>query len=507
DRWRRVRAVVSAAVLLREGREADALRRVRSKGRLRLPDIRLVSSAARMEPGIFGLFRPVLWLPEGITDRLSEAELEAILAHELCHARHRDNLAAAFHMMVEAIFWFHPLVWWLGARMVEERERACDEQVVQLSGEPQAYAEGILKICEFCLASPLACAAGITGADLRKRIENIMTSRFISELKLWKRALLASLLAVAVICPILLGVFKAEAQSDRKLEFEVASIRPAAVPDFRTASRMGVEIRFGARTYGNRTEYISMLPRQLIEEAYQVKQFQIVTAPKQLSQERFDAICKMPAGSRREDAPLMLRSLLAERFKLTVHREFRERDVWVLVVGKGGPKFKESSSEALPNTGNPGGESSERIGPPVTRTKDGNAIITGMYGRTIFRVTLDDARSTQHYEASRMTMPSLARLIGETTFANDRPVVDMTGLKGEYDIVYDLPFSANGLKVKGSGGPTANGQDPLPAETASNPGSLGVLHAVRNLGLDLEKRKMPIEHIVVDHVEKAPTEN
>ncbi|MEN6604154.1 MAG: M56 family metallopeptidase, partial [Bryobacteraceae bacterium] len=124
DRWRRARAVVRAAVPLREGRAVDALRRVRSKGVLRLPDIRLVSSTARMEPGIFGIFRPVLWLPDRIADHLSDTELEAILAHELCHARRRDNLAAAFHMVVEAVFWFHPLVWWLGVRMVEERERA-----------------------------------------------------------------------------------------------------------------------------------------------------------------------------------------------------------------------------------------------------------------------------------------------------------------------------------------------------------------------------------------------
>jgi hypothetical protein len=55
------------------------------------------------------------------------ASMEAMLAHELCHVRRRDNLVAAMHMMVEAVFWFHPLVWWIGVRLMEERERACDE--------------------------------------------------------------------------------------------------------------------------------------------------------------------------------------------------------------------------------------------------------------------------------------------------------------------------------------------------------------------------------------------
>jgi bla regulator protein blaR1 len=81
-------------------------------------------SASILELGVFGVFRPVFLLPDGIGDHLAPAELQAILAHELCHVRRRDNLATVMHMVVEAMFWFHPLVWWLGARLMEERERA-----------------------------------------------------------------------------------------------------------------------------------------------------------------------------------------------------------------------------------------------------------------------------------------------------------------------------------------------------------------------------------------------
>jgi beta-lactamase regulating signal transducer with metallopeptidase domain len=90
------------------------------------------SAAGLLEPGVVGLLCPVMLLPEGIVERLSPAQFGAVWAHKLCHVRRRDNLFAAMHMVVEGMFWFHPLVWWVGARMVEERERACDEAVLSL---------------------------------------------------------------------------------------------------------------------------------------------------------------------------------------------------------------------------------------------------------------------------------------------------------------------------------------------------------------------------------------
>jgi len=133
---------------------------------LNLP-IPALSSPSSLEPGIFGILRPVLLLPEGIADRLTSGQLNAVIAHALCHLRRRDNRTAGIHMVVKTIFWFHPLVWWIRARLVKERERACDEEVVRLS-DPQEYAEGILNVCKFYLESPLVCASGVTGFDLKK---------------------------------------------------------------------------------------------------------------------------------------------------------------------------------------------------------------------------------------------------------------------------------------------------------------------------------------------------
>jgi bla regulator protein blaR1 len=97
------------------------------------------ASSAFAEPGIFGVRRPVLLLPTGIADALPQPQLRAIVAHELCHVRRRDNVSAAMHMGVETLFWFHPLVWWVGAKLMQERERACDEEVLLMGHEPEAY--------------------------------------------------------------------------------------------------------------------------------------------------------------------------------------------------------------------------------------------------------------------------------------------------------------------------------------------------------------------------------
>ena len=90
------------------------------------------------------------------------------MAHEQCHVRRRDNLAMAIHMIVEALYWFHPLVWLIRVRLIEEQELACDEQVLRLGAEPAVYAESLLKVCEFYVQTPLSCVSGVTGPDLKK---------------------------------------------------------------------------------------------------------------------------------------------------------------------------------------------------------------------------------------------------------------------------------------------------------------------------------------------------
>lgn len=159
-------------------------------------------TASTLEPGIAGFLRPVLLLPAGIGKRLTPPELRAVLAHELCHWRRRDHLTAALHMLTETLFWFHPLVWWIGARLVEERERACDESVLAAGNDAETYAESILKVCRLYLAAPLACTPGVSGADLKKRIEAIMTNPGGQPLSPAKRLLIAGGATAVILIPL-----------------------------------------------------------------------------------------------------------------------------------------------------------------------------------------------------------------------------------------------------------------------------------------------------------------
>jgi beta-lactamase regulating signal transducer with metallopeptidase domain len=177
---------------------------------IKLPaNVTVLSSPRLLEPGVFGIVRPVLLLPENISDRLSAPQLSVIIAHELWHVRRRDNLTAAIHMLVVATFWFHPAVWWIRARLLEERERACDEAVLQSGNEAQVYAEGILNVCRFYVESPLECASGISGSDLKQRIARIMTQGFARELTLGRKILLAAIGLAVIVLPIAFGLLNA----------------------------------------------------------------------------------------------------------------------------------------------------------------------------------------------------------------------------------------------------------------------------------------------------------
>ena len=108
-----------------------------------------------------------------------------------------------------------------------------------------------------------------------------------------------------------------------------------------------------------------------------------------------------------------------------------------------------------------------------------------------------------------MTMTDLAHLLMSADLGNGRPVVDMTGLKGNYEVVLDIPMSLIGGMTSATEESVsgANARVPRPAEAASDPGSGRVMRSLRSLGLELKNTKAPVEHLVVDHIEKEPTEN
>ncbi|HEX4308664.1 MAG TPA: M56 family metallopeptidase [Acidobacteriaceae bacterium] len=197
---------------------------VRSASPIALPmDVPVLIAPRGIEPRVVGVFRPVLLLPEKIVDRLSAPQLRSILAHESCHVRCRDNLTAAIHMVVEAIFWFHPAVWLIERRLIEECERACDEVVLLLGNEAEVYAEGILNVCRFYTESPLACVSGVTGSELKQRLVRIMLRQTGRKLDLSRKLLLIMIAVVAVAAPIAFGLVYATQVRAQSVTTKLAS--------------------------------------------------------------------------------------------------------------------------------------------------------------------------------------------------------------------------------------------------------------------------------------------
>lgn len=156
-----------------EGREHDALERVRARLGLRRR-IRLVLLDGAMEAGVFGSLRPALVLPAEMPRHLTTEELEALFLHELVHVRRWDNLVANLHMALCCLFWFHPVVWLLDRRLLAEREEACDERVLELAGGADTYLRSLLKAVRFGIGFSLAGVSRATGrSNFLRRIERI----------------------------------------------------------------------------------------------------------------------------------------------------------------------------------------------------------------------------------------------------------------------------------------------------------------------------------------------
>ena len=435
---------------------------VRSSRRIDLPAaVEVRSSPGLLEPGVVGFLHPILLVPAGIAERLTPPQLEAVLAHELCHVRRRDNLFASIHMIVEAVFWFHPLAWWIGARLVEERERACDEEVLSLGSEPRVYAEGILNVCKLYVESPLACVSGVTGSNLKERVEAIMTNRVALRLNLVRKVALACAGMAALALPVVVGMMNAHpsrAQSkEDALTFEVASVKPAN-PDSR-----GMEAGF---IPGGSFRAVNVTLKELVAIAYNITCASKNSCPERISggpgwidSARFVVVAKASqpaqASSLTQGGQLRqrLQALLADRFKLVVRRETKEMPVYHLVVARNGPKFKEYVGDA------PGGVRGR-----------GNGQIIG-------------------------ESASLYGLVGNLTGIVGRPVVDRTGLTGRYD------FKLEWVPEVGGGGEKAQGAS---VSDLSGPSIFAALQ--EQLGLKLEPHKGPVEMIVIEGAEK-PSEN
>lgn len=124
--------------------------------------------------GVVGLFRSRIIVPEGLFSALNDKEAESVLLHELVHVKQHDNLRRFFQAGVVAVFWFHPLVWWLDRRLRWESERACDEQVLLLTNENRAYASGLIKAMRYALGLDLPGVSGMSRMRVKSRIQAVL---------------------------------------------------------------------------------------------------------------------------------------------------------------------------------------------------------------------------------------------------------------------------------------------------------------------------------------------
>jgi uncharacterized protein (TIGR03435 family) len=224
-------------------------------------------------------------------------------------------------------------------------------------------------------------------------------------------------------------------------QFDVATIKPAAPQtDGRTHTRTSTDTDTGKLNYTN----VSL--RDVMGQAYKVQRYQI-SGPGWIDTERFDIVAQFPPHSSADRVPQMLQALLADRFKLTTHRETRELPIYALLAAKGGPKFKAAETS------------------------------TG--------VTSDSNRTRWHVVA-KVTMPRFAEFLTDEA---GRPVVDKTNLNGAYDLTLDWAVDNSVI---------AN-------DAAAGPSLFTALQ--EQLGLKLESSKGPVETIVVDHAERTPTDN
>jgi len=283
------------------------------------------------------------------------------------------------------------------------------------------------------------------------------------------------------------GTVRAQVAQPRA--FEVASVRltPPQTPPSR-------------RVTDTRVDIVNMSLRALLVRVFQIDQPSLLVTPDWLNDVRVDIHATIPAGSTRALVPEMMKTLLITRFGMRVHTEPRPTDVYELVVGSGGVRMEKV----------PAADEVDKVFPADSSRKPPSLdqTIEGIEGRTRSITTdrgqiviteesmyerIRTGRGTEEIDATRITMGQLAAML---SFTVDRPVVDGTRLTGLYKLRIELPPPTFGIASVF-----------VPITPTNEPNVVSPFSAVEKLGLKLERRRLPVDTIVVDHIERTPTVN
>ena len=450
-------------------------------------------------PVTLGIVRAAIVLPPDWRE-WSEEKLDAVLAHERSHIRRHDPAVQALSAVHRALLWYSPLSWYLDRQIVRLAEEASDDAAIAAIHDRTSYAEMLLEFMYRGVRR--ANWQGVPMARYEQpeaRIDRILDGTVLS------RGVTRWAIAAIVLLGLPLAYVIAAAQE--KLMFEAASVKAWDVPSSNSggapiAAGAGKSLqrksgpgdqRPGQPTGGpgtsdpGRIHYLGVTAKYVLLQAYGVNDYQLV-GPGWLDSQRYDIDATMRAGTTKEQFRLMLQNLLIDRFQLAAHREPREFSGYSLVVGKGGPKFKEAAplragadDAAPPADSRPGADG--YFAPPEQ---------AGVFLQVAGRPGTADARTSFRLA----TMSMLAEVLQNYM---KRPVSDDTGLTAKYDFV--LNFATDGVYL-GSGRIRVTSGD---GEPSHQPDLAGAVQS--QLGLKLESKKVSQEVIVIDRMEKAPTEN
>lgn len=413
-------------------------------------------------PVTLGYFRPRIVLPvEWHT--WENGKLNAVLTHESAHIRRRDALVKALAHLNRCIFWFHPLAWILESKLGLLAEQACDESSVAMLGDRESYANLILEMA--------AAGDGPRGrlrhhaltmaarSHIRQRIESLLSER-----RTFSRGLSRTGWAAVVLCgmPVLWGAGAIElerrtttlsvessgwptpatlpAQQDRALIAQVAGQaqqkEPPAPPVHARSQATGKPLAFdvasikpisGAAGSSRSEPGLRFLPgkveslvagvtaKQLVAEAYQLTEHQLLGAPGWIGSDRFTLEAKTDARANENEIRLMLQELLSDRFKLVASHGTRRMRIYALTVRRNGsgPVRYQVNAEAE----NPGPSGFQKADAAVEGHTGGRFAAFPGTTMELFARSLSKLRGAQ----------PASSLLG-------RPVLDRTGLQGLFNL-------------------------------------------------------------------------
>jgi uncharacterized protein (TIGR03435 family) len=422
--------------------------------------VRLLVSALVQVPTVVGWLRPVVLVPVGVFGGLPPEHLEVLLLHELAHIRRHDYLINILQSVAESLLFYHPAVWWVSGHIRAEREHCCDDVAVSISGDAITYARALAQL-ESYRPAHLSAAVAANGGSLVNRIARLLGRPRPAV----RTGLEPGLIAVAGL--LVFAAYGLFGQSADPPRFAVASIKrnPSTEP-LSMAAPMGVGYRPGGRLVAGNAPLT-----MLIQRAYAVQGFQVVGGPSWIGTEGYDIEAKPEANTDQKRMWLMLQTLLADRFKLSMHRETRELPVYDLQAVKSGPKLPPPQERAcsevlttLPERGQP------RPAPPC-----GPGVVRSGTGLTMLGISV--------------SMPAFAK---QLSLIVGREVIDKTGFTGRFALHLEFAVDDALAGLPGPVEPAAD-QDARPTiRTALQ----------EQLGLKLEASKGPVDVLVIDHVER-----